>query len=135
MRNHDGNFEHSFDGSSLVKSEDDLENNFTIGMEDENTKTAGELQEHDKKTMEKPAEHVIANPFMQVTSFNKLLKMNSVKKQNKRVSARALRKIEDEEEPNYMLSEKFSGEESGGESRSYYIKDGEVTERHYSSKK
>ena len=58
--------------------------------------------------MEKPTEQAIANPFMQVTSFNKLLKMNSMKKQNKRVSAKALRMVDDEEEQNYMLSEKLS---------------------------
>ncbi len=87
--------------------------------------------------MEKPKEQAIANPFMQVTSFSKLLKMNSMKKQKKRVTSRALRKIDDEIEQNYMLSEKLSDEQSNEEDdqRSYYIKDGEVTDRHFQSKK
>ena len=48
-----------------------------------------------------------------------------------------LRKIDDEEDQNYMISEKFSDEsymdDEGG--REYYIKDGDITDRHYLKKK
>jgi hypothetical protein len=51
----------------------------------------------------------------------------------KKVTARVLRKIDDEEEQNYMLSEKLSDESYGDdeEKREYYIKDGEFTNNHY----
>ena len=126
------------EASSLVNSED-IENNFTIGMDEdvEKKSKAGE-KEIEQQVIEKLPEQVITNPFMQVTSFNKLLKMNSMKKQVKKVTTRKLRKIDDEEEQNYMLSEKLSDEEyseDGENRREYYIKDGDITDRHFSKKK
>ena len=51
----------------------------------------------------------------------------------KKVSAQVLRKIDDEEEANYMLSEQLSDESYGDDEdrREYYIKDGGMTNRHY----
>ena len=53
------------------------------------------------------------------------------------MSGRVLRKIDDEDEQNYMLSEKLSDESYEDEEgrREYYIKDGDVTDRHYLKKK
>ena len=53
------------------------------------------------------------------------------------MSGRELRKIDDEDEQNYMLSEKLSDESYEDEDgrREYYIKDGDVTDRHYLKKK
>jgi hypothetical protein len=49
------------------------------------------------------------------------------------VSAHVLRKIDDEEEANYMLSEQLSDESFREDEirREYYIKDGDMTNRHY----
>jgi|LauGreDrversion4_2_1035121.scaffolds.fasta_scaffold66595_4 hypothetical protein len=52
---------------------------------------------------------------MQVTSFNKLLKMNSIKNPIKKVTTRVLRNIDDEEQPNYMLSENLSDDSYGSD--------------------
>jgi hypothetical protein len=51
----------------------------------------------------------------------------------KKVTAKVLRKIDDEEEANYMLSEKLSEESYGDDEdrREYYIKDSDMTNRHY----
>jgi hypothetical protein len=76
-------------------------------------------------------EQAITNPFKQVTSFSELLKQNSITKRNK-ANLQALKKIGEEDDSPYMISEKLSesiSNEGSDDDRSYKIKVDDVNGR------